>query len=69
MSGRRTLRSPLPPRCRCAESDVDKEPVSLTEPIKDDLDSSRAITTRVLRNMKILAEGGTLPPPARPAGR
>jgi hypothetical protein len=36
---------------------------------KADLDSSRAITTRVLRNMKILAEGGTLPPPARPAGR
>jgi hypothetical protein len=36
---------------------------------KADLDSSRAITTRVLRNMKILAEGGTLAPPARPAGR
>ncbi len=36
---------------------------------KADLDSSRAITTRVLRNMKILAEGGTLPSPARPAGR
>lgn len=34
---------------------------------KADLDSSRAITTRVLRNMKILAEGGTLPSPARPA--
>lgn len=34
---------------------------------KADLDSSRAITTRALANMKILAEGGTLPPP-RPAG-
>ncbi|MGZ3272821.1 MAG: SRPBCC family protein [Caulobacteraceae bacterium] len=30
---------------------------------KADLDSSRAITTRALGNMKILAEGGTLPPP------
>jgi hypothetical protein len=34
-----------------------------------DLDSSRAITSRVLRNMKILAEGGTLPPPGSSARR
>jgi hypothetical protein len=30
---------------------------------KAELDGNRAITTRVLRNMKIVAEGGTLPPP------
>lgn len=36
---------------------------------KADIESSRAITTRVLGNMKILAEGGTLPPPRAPSGR
>jgi hypothetical protein len=36
---------------------------------KADLAASRAITTRALGNMKTLAEGGTLPPPSRPAGR
>jgi hypothetical protein len=33
---------------------------------KADLDASRAITTRALRNMKVLAEGGKLPPPPAP---
>ena len=32
------------------------------------LDANRAITTRVLRNMKVLAEGGTLPSPPPPPG-
>jgi hypothetical protein len=31
---------------------------------KADLESTRALTTRVLGNMKIVAEGGALPPPA-----
>jgi hypothetical protein len=31
---------------------------------KADLESTRALTTRVLGNMKIVAEGGVLPPPA-----
>jgi hypothetical protein len=29
-----------------------------------DIEASRKLTTRVLNNMKVLAEGGTLPPPA-----
>jgi len=36
---------------------------------KTALDGNRAITARVLGNMKIVAEGGSLPSPAGPAGR
>jgi hypothetical protein len=36
---------------------------------KATLDTSRAITTRALANMKILAEGGTLPAPRTPERR
>jgi hypothetical protein len=36
---------------------------------KTDLDSKRAITTRVLANMKTLAEGGTLPAARPPTAR
>jgi uncharacterized protein YndB with AHSA1/START domain len=34
---------------------------------KASAESTRAITTRALANMKILAEGGTLPPPRPPS--
>jgi hypothetical protein len=34
-----------------------------------DTANRRAVFTRALNNMKILAEGGTLPPPPAPPGR
>jgi hypothetical protein len=36
---------------------------------KADLETTRNLTARVLRNMKIVAEGGTLPAPAPPQAR
>jgi hypothetical protein len=36
---------------------------------KADIETSRAITMRALRNMKTLAEGGALPPAPRSSGR
>jgi hypothetical protein len=36
---------------------------------KAEMETTRSLTTRALRNMKVLAEGGTLPPPAPRAER